>query len=70
MSFIHNESLYCAKSELDLFSVPPTQLSINKNVTVEYRPTTPLTGNGPLEFHIDGCDDSTDLSETYLYVKE
>ena len=36
---------------------------------MEYRPTTPLTGNGPLEFHIDGCDDFTNLSETYLYVK-
>ena len=69
MSFIHKDSSYCAKSELDLFTVPPTQLSIDKNVTVEYRPTTPLTGNGPLEFHIDGCDDFTDLSETYLYVK-
>ena len=69
MSFIHKNSSFCAKSELDLFSVPPTQLSIDKNVTVEYRPTTPLTGNGPLEFHIDGCDDFTDLSETYLYVK-
>lgn len=69
MSLIHKDSSCCTKSELDLFSVPPTQLSIDRNVTVEYRPTTPLTGNGPLEFQIDGCDDFTDLSETYLYVK-
>ena len=69
MSFIHEDSSYCAKSELNLFTVPPTQLSIDKNVIVECRPTTPLTGDGPLEFYIDGCDDFTDLSETFLYVK-
>ena len=69
MSFVHKDSSCCTKSKFDLFLVPPTQLSIDKNVTVEYRQTTPLTGNGPLEFQIDGCDDFTDLSELYLYVK-
>ena len=69
MALIHKESSYCAKSELDLFTVPPTQLCIDRNVTVEYRPTTPLTGNGPIEFQIDGSDDFTDLSQTYLYLK-
>ena len=69
MAFLHKDSPYCKKSELDLFTVPPTQLSIDKHVTVEYRPTSPLTGNGPLEFQIDGCDDFTDLSNSYLYVK-
>ena len=67
--FLHKDSPYCTKSELDLFTVPPTQLSIDKCVTVEYRPTTPLTGNGLLEFQIDGYDDFTDLSNSYLYVK-
>ena len=67
-SFVHKDSPFCAKSELDLFTVPPVQLSVDKHVTVEYRPTTPLAGNGPLEFQIDGSDDFTDLPQTYLYV--
>ena len=69
MALIHKESSYCAKSELDLFTVPPTQLCIDRNVTVKYRPTIPLTGNGLIEFQIDGSDDFTDLSQTYLYLK-
>ena len=69
MACIHKDSSYCAKSELDLFTVPPTQLSIDKHNNVEYRLTTTLTGNGPLEFQIDGYDNFTDLSETYLYVE-
>ena len=68
MSFVHKDSPFCTKSELDLFTVPPMQLSIDKDVTVEYRPTTPLAGNGPSEFQIDGSDDFTDLSQKYLYV--
>ena len=68
MSFVHKDTLFCTKSKLDLFTVPPMQLSIDKNVTVEYRSTTPLAGNGPLEFQIDGSDDFTDLPQTYLYV--
>ena len=50
-------------------TVPPNQFSIDKNVTIEYRPTTPLTGNGPLGLQTDGCDDFTNLPETFLYVK-
>ena len=69
MALTHKESSYCAKSKLDLFTVPPTQLCIDRNVTVEYRPTTLLTGNGPIEFQNDGSDDFTDLSQTYMYLK-
>ena len=68
MACIHKESSYCSKSELNLFTVPPTQLFIDKHITVEYRPTTSLTGNGPLEFQVDRCDDFKDLSELNLYV--
>ena len=66
MALIHKENSYCAKSELDLFALLPTQLCIDKNVTVKYMSTTPLAGNGPLEFQVDGSDDFTDLCQ---YVK-
>ena len=49
--------------------VPSTQLCIDRNVTVEYRPTTHLTGKRPTEFQVDGSEDFTDLSQTYLYLK-
>ena len=68
MALIHKQSQFCAKSELDLFTVPPTQLSIDKNFIVSYQSATPLKGTGPLEFHVDGCDDFTDLSQTMLHV--
>ena len=68
MSLVHKQSQFCAKSELDLFTVPPTQLSIDKSFTVSYQSSTPLKGSGPLEFQVDGCDDFTDLSQTMLYV--
>ena len=68
MSLVHKQSQFCAKSELDLFTVPPTQLSIDKSFTVSYQSSTPLKGSGPLKFQVDGCDDFTDLSQTMLYV--
>ena len=73
MALIHNERSYCAKFQLDLFIVPPPQLCIDRNVTVEYRPTKPLAGNGSIEFEVDGSDDFThgftNLSQTYLFLK-
>jgi hypothetical protein len=38
MAFIHEGSCECAKSELDLFSVPATQTSIESGTYVEYHP--------------------------------
>ena len=38
MAFVHHESNECSKSELDLFSIPPTQTSISKGQWIEYHP--------------------------------
>ena len=54
MAFIHEGSCECTKSELDLFSVPPTQTSMEQGSWVEYHPLTTVRDGGPIEFEISG----------------
>ena len=70
MSFIHEGSCECAKSELDLFSVPPTQTSIENGVLVEYHPISSLADGAPIEFEVSSSgDDYIDFANSYLYVR-
>ena len=50
MAFAHDMSCECTKSELDLFSVPPTQTSMEHGSWVEYHPVTTVTDGSPIEF--------------------
>jgi hypothetical protein len=70
MAFIHEGSCECTKSELDLFSVPPTQTSIESGTYVEYRPISTLTDGAPIEFDVTSSgDDYLDFASSYLHVK-
>jgi len=70
MAFIHEESCECTKSELDLFSVPATQTSIESGTFVEYRPVSSLTDGAPIEFDITASgDDYIDFANSFLHVK-
>ena len=70
MAFVHTESGICGKTELDLFSVPPTQTEIEDGQWVVHHPLSTLTENGPIEFHIPGAgNDYIDLANTRLLVK-
>ena len=70
MAFVHHESNECSKSELDLFSIPPTQTSIIKGQWIEYHPLSNITDSGPIEFNVSGSgDEYLDLARTQLYVK-
>jgi hypothetical protein len=70
MAFIHEGSCECMKSELDLFSVPPTQTSIESATIVEHHKTSSITGSGPIEFDIKSTGvEYIDLNNTQLYVK-
>lgn len=70
MSFIHQKSCECAKTELDLFSLPPTQTSIDSGKWVQYKPISSLTDDSPIEFVIPGHgDEYTDLAQTLLYIQ-
>ena len=67
---VHHESNECSKSELDLFSIPPTQTSISKGQWIEYHPLSNITGSGPIKFNVSGSGDKyLDLARTQLYVK-
>jgi hypothetical protein len=70
MAFVHAQSCECTKSELDIFSVPPTQTSIESGITVEYNPIASIADGTPIEFSISGSgQDYIDLNNTQLYVK-
>ena len=69
MAFVHDSSCECNKSELDLFTLPPTQTAIESSQWVEYRPISSLSGGAPVQFVVMGSgEEYMDLSETYLQV--
>ncbi|XP_033110193.1 uncharacterized protein LOC117111391 [Anneissia japonica] len=70
MAYVHKNSCECLKSELDLFSVPPTQTSITKGQWVQYFPYTSISDSGPVQFNIQGTNEEyMDLAQTMLRVK-
>ncbi|KAM8972047.1 uncharacterized protein F54H12.2-like [Pelodytes ibericus] len=69
MSFIHAASVECAKSELDLFEIKPTQTSIEKSMYVEVQSLAAISETSPLEFYIAGSGEHYfDLNNTLLYI--
>ena len=69
MAFLHTHSCECIKSELDLFSMPPTQTTIESSHWIHYKPIASLTRNSPIEFHVPGNNDEyIDLAHTMLKV--
>ncbi len=69
MNFVHSKSQECSKSELDLFSVPPTQTSLEKGHWVEHQPVSSVADAGPITFMVPGTEDYVDLSKTILVVR-
>jgi len=70
MAFIHEQSCECTKSELDLFSIPPTQTSIENGSWIEYHPLATLSDTSPIEFEINGSgEDYIDFANSYLHVR-
>ena len=69
MAFVHEHSCECTKSELDLFSVPPTQTSTDSGNWIEYHPLTTVADGSPSEFEISGSgEDYIDFGNSMLYV--
>ena len=63
------DSCECSKSELELFSVPPTNISMEKGILVEGMPISTLTPGSPIEFNILPSDEYIDVGRTVLYIK-
>ena len=68
MDFVHPKSSECMKSELDLFSIPPTQVSLEKGKWIDHLPVSSLADNGPITFLSPGTEDYVVLSKTILVV--
>lgn len=67
MSFLHQSSCECLKSELDLFSLPMTQTTIESSSCVEYKPVSSLSDQAPLEFLVAGAgEEYIDLAHTMI----
>ncbi|XP_014299299.1 uncharacterized protein F54H12.2-like [Microplitis demolitor] len=70
MAFLHIHSWECAKSELELFSLPTTQSAIEGSQWVYYKPISSLTDNSPIEFAVqEQGDEYIDLAHTMLSVR-
>ena len=69
MSLVDSNSCICVKSELDIFSVPPTQTSIEDGITVDYHPIASLVDTGPIEFDIPASIEYyLDPAHVYLHL--
>ena len=69
MSYVHPFSKRCDKSEVDLFSVPPTQQSLERGRWIDYAPLSSVqNADSAITFLIAGTDEYIDLSKTILTV--
>ena len=70
MKLLHEQSSQCLRSELDLFSLPPTQTAVDGSQWVEHSPVSTLTSSSPIEYIVSGSgEDYMDLNNTLLEVK-
>ena len=70
MDAMHKDSCACAKSELDLFSVPPTQVEMEKGLWEDIDPITSIAASDTIEFLCAANSGVyTDLASSYLHVK-
>ncbi len=70
MSYVHARSKQCGKTETDLFSIPPTQASLEKGRWIDYHPLSSVENDdGPITFLAAGTEDYVDLSKTILFVE-
>ena len=70
MVFIHDHSCECSKTELNVFSVQPTQTSIEYGNYVEYHPLSSIADSGPIEFDVSSSGQNyLDFANTQLLVK-
>ena len=69
MNLVPSKSQECTKSELDLFSVPPTQISLEKGHWVDHEPVSSVADGGPITFLSPGHEDYVDLARTILVVR-
>lgn len=69
MALIHALSSESVNTGLDIFSLPPTQTSVEGGQFIEHHPLAALSRNSPIEFSIRSNSlEYIDLANTYLHV--
>ena len=69
-TLVHPSSPESTTSQLDLFSVPPSQTSLEDGSFTEYHPVSVLTSTGPIEFTISAKNSNyIDLANSFIYVR-
>ena len=69
-TLVHHSSAESTTSQLDLFSVPPSQTSLEYGSFTEYHPVSLLTSTGPIEFTVSAENSNDiDLVNSFLYVR-
>ena len=67
--YVHPATTRCDKGEVDLFSVPSTQLSLEKGRWIDYHAVSSVKeDDGPITFLVTGTEDYIDLSKTILQI--
>lgn len=69
MAFLHTSSAESLKSELDLWTVPPTQTAIDAGHWVTVNPMSTLEDANTIEFVVPGGEEYIDPAHTLLYVQ-
>lgn len=64
---LNESSQISSKTELDLFTVPPTQIAVKRTFWSEVHLQNPCTNEGPYEFKISPDVYMLDLSKNYIY---
>ena len=69
-TLVHPSSAESTTSQLDLFSVPPSQTSLEDGSFTKYHPVSVLTSTGPIEFTVSAKNSNyIDLANSFLYVR-
>jgi hypothetical protein len=59
----------CSKTEIDFFTLPPTQVVIEKVIDQQFRPVNSLQSGGVIRLELPKSDHYMDLSSFHLYVR-
>ena len=70
MALIHELSTQTPLAEFELFAVPPTQTTVERDIITEHRPLSTVTANQPIEFAITSSpDEYINFRETIFHLK-
>ena len=65
---LDSSSILSSKSEIDLFTVPATQVAVENGSWFHCHPTNTVTELGPYEFHIPPNPHFLDLNNNYIVM--